>query len=267
MIADLRQVAHLLAIRARRILEHIEERGDTRTLLRPLALSPESGLGITLDEEFFASTIVQTLVYALFAAWLDCADPEMFTWTGTEHDLRFPVMSTLLDQVEDPQFVRECNLRPQLDDIVSVLALVNRDDFVARFDERAIEYFYEPFLAEFDSSLRDRLGVWYTPHEIADHMVARVDHHLREDLGIPAGLADESVTVLDPACGTGTYLAAIYRVETSWTSGTRQRNALANEACAIRTQRVGKRQSKKIGKPQVARHIRLSGRTPTIRIA
>lgn len=211
LIADPRRVAHLLAICARRILEHVEQRGDTQHLLKPLAQSLEQGLGMKLDEEFFASTIVQTLVYALFAAWLDCSDPLDFTWSGAEHELRSPVMSALLNQVEDPQFVRECNLRPHLDDIVSILALVDRDEFVSRFSIQAIEYFYEPFLAEFDPALRDRLGVWYTPVEIADYMVARVDHHLRNDFGITLGLADDSVTVLDPACGTGTYLAALYR--------------------------------------------------------
>ena len=38
-------------------------------------------------------------------------------------------------------------------------------------------------------------------------MVARVDHALKDDLGIEDGLAAENVYVLDPCCGTGAYLA------------------------------------------------------------
>lgn len=88
---------------------------------------------------------------------------------------------------------------------------VDRDAFHARFEGGAIEYFYEPFLARFDKDLRDQLGVWYTPREIAEYQVARADHHLRDDLGLPRGLVDESVYVLDPACGTGTYVSAVLR--------------------------------------------------------
>ena len=42
-------------------------------------------------------------------------------------------------------------------------------------------------------------------------MVARVDQALKDDLGIPDGLASENVYVLDPCCGTGAYLAEVLR--------------------------------------------------------
>ena len=59
--------------------------------------------------------------------------------------------------------------------------------------------------------LRKDLGVWYTPDEVVRYMVARVDCVLREELGVTDGLADESVWVLDPCCGTGTYLVEVLR--------------------------------------------------------
>jgi len=43
------------------------------------------------------------------------------------------------------------------------------------------------------------------------YMVARVDTALREELGIPDGLADPRVYVLDPCCGTGAYLVEVVR--------------------------------------------------------
>ena len=59
--------------------------------------------------------------------------------------------------------------------------------------------------------LRKQLGVWYTPTEVVRYMVARVDKALKDDLGIPSGLAAENVYVLDPCCGTGAYLAEVLR--------------------------------------------------------
>ena len=72
-----------------------------------------------------------------------------------------------------------------------------------------MQYFYEPFLEAFDPELRKELGVWYTPPEIVQYMVARVDPVLREELDIADGLADPSVVVLDPCCGTGAYLVEV----------------------------------------------------------
>ena len=72
-----------------------------------------------------------------------------------------------------------------------------------------MQYFYEPFLEAFDPELRKELGVWYTPPEIVQYMVTRVDTVLRQELGIADGLADPRVYVLDPCCGTGAYLVAV----------------------------------------------------------
>ena len=79
--------------------------------------------------------------------------------------------------------------------------------FFQTFEEdHAVQYFYEPFLEAFDPELRKELGVWYTPPEIVQYQVARVDAVLREELGLADGLADPNVVVLDPCCGTGAYL-------------------------------------------------------------
>ncbi|MCL5124791.1 MAG: N-6 DNA methylase [Deltaproteobacteria bacterium] len=55
------------------------------------------------------------------------------------------------------------------------------------------------------------MGVWYTPREIVEYMVERVDRVLREELGEPEGLASDRVYVLDPCCGTGSYLVEVLR--------------------------------------------------------
>lgn len=67
-------------------------------------------------------------------------------------------------------------------------------------------YFYEDFLAAYDPKLRNERGVYYTPAEVVKAQVTLVDELLRTKLGKHLGVADQDVTVLDPATGTGTYL-------------------------------------------------------------
>jgi predicted helicase len=102
-----------------------------------------------------------------------------------------------------------------------------------------IIHFYETFLAEYDPKLRKSRGVWYTPEPVVDFIVRAVDDILKTDFNLPLGLADHSKTtiqvempvikgsgknratrmekvdkeihkvqILDPATGTGTFLAA-----------------------------------------------------------
>ena len=54
-------------------------------------------------------------------------------------------------------------------------------------------------------------GVWYTPPEIVEGMVAKCDRLLIKELGEPDGLAGEGVLVLDPCCGTGAFLVEALR--------------------------------------------------------
>jgi type I restriction-modification system DNA methylase subunit len=73
--------------------------------------------------------------------------------------------------------------------------------------------FYEPFLKEYDPKEREARGVYYTPKPVVDYIVRSVDCILSEKFDKPRGLADESVYLLDPATGTGTFLmSAIQQV-------------------------------------------------------
>ena len=107
-------------------------------------------------------------------------------------------------------YLRPLGLEEPLSWAAAALNRVDRDAFFTRFEEAdAVRYFYEPFLAAFDPELRKQLGVWYTPREIVRYMVERVDQVLRSELGLADGLADPSVWILDPCCGTGAYLVEV----------------------------------------------------------
>ena len=122
------------------------------------------------------------------------------------------MLRALFQQLSDPGRLQPLGLVEVLDWTAAALDRVDRAAFFARFSEgEAVPYFYEPFLEAFDPALRKQLGVWYTPTEVVRYMVARVDKALKDDLGIPEGLAAENVYVLDPCCGTGAYLAEVLR--------------------------------------------------------
>ena len=178
----------------------------------------EEALGMKFDtergEHFFRSTLIQTLFYGMFSAWVLWSKTHpptdkkaRFDWRLADYYLRVPIIRKLFREVADPGQLEPLNLPEVLDWACSVLNRVDRASFFATFDEgAAVQYFYEPFLEAFDPELRKELGVWYTPREVVQYMVERVDRVLREELDRPAGLADPNVYVLDPCCGTGAFL-------------------------------------------------------------
>ena len=219
-IVEPRDLARLLASYARDGLARVEAAGDAPSL-RAVRAALEEALGVRFKDDrgaaFFRSTLVQTLFYGVFSAWVLWArqTPPLsnsFSWREAAWHLRTPVLRALFQQLSDPGRLHLLNLVEVLDWTAAALERVDRDAFFDRFSEgEAVQYFYEPFLEEFDPALRKQLGVWYTPVEVVRYMVARVDRALKDDLGIPDGLAAENVYVLDPCCGTGAYLAEVLR--------------------------------------------------------
>ena len=219
-LAEPKDLAWLLASFARDGLARVEAAGEAPALTAVrLALEEALGIRFKADEgvRFFRSTLVQTLFYGVFAAWVLWArqvpqPTDRFDWRTAVWHLRTPVLRALFQQLSDPGKLEPLGLVEVLDWTSAALDRVNRDAFFSRFDEgAAVPYFYEPFLEAFDPSLRKQLGVWYTPSEVVRYMVARVDRALKDDLGIVDGLAAENVYVLDPCCGTGAYLTEVLR--------------------------------------------------------
>lgn len=184
----------------------------------------EETLGIDFQgrkgDHFFRATLVQTLFYGLFSAWVLWHQENPwrrahFNWRTAAYDLHVPVIGAIFERLVMPSRLRQLDLIAVLDRTEEVLNRVHRGAFFERFQQArtaegsAVQYFYEPFLEAYDPELRKELGVWYTPPEVVDYMVARVDAVLREELELPDGLADPRVHVLDPCCGTGAYLVAV----------------------------------------------------------
>ena len=220
-LAEPKDVAWLLASYARDGLARVERAGVDEQFLASMRSALEVSLGMKFEgergEAFFRSTLVQTLFYGVFSAWVLWARQKpapsgSFDWRTAHWHHRVPVMRALFQQFSGPDQLQPFSLVEVLDWAAAALNRVQRDEFFARFNEgEAVPYFYEPFLQAFDPELRKQLGVWYTPTEVVRYMVARVDRALRDDLGIPDALAGDNVYVLDPCCGTGAYLAEVLR--------------------------------------------------------
>ena len=215
-----KDLARVLASYARDGLTRVEEAGETPSL-KAIRSALEEALGVRFQgrkgTRFFHSTLVQTLFYGAFSAWVlwsrqKPAPKDRFDWRTAAWHLRAPVLRVLFHQFSGPGRLKLLGLIEVLDWTAAALDRVDREAFFARFQEgEAVPYFYEPFLAEFDPELRKQLGVWYTPTEVVRYMVARVDKALKDDLGVPDGLAAENVYVLDPCCGTGAFPAEVLR--------------------------------------------------------
>ncbi|MCK6624846.1 MAG: N-6 DNA methylase [Anaerolineae bacterium] len=218
-ISDPGELAEQLAYYARLARQRILDLPETD--LAALREALEGVLGIhfqTAEAErlFFRSSLVQTLFYGLFSAWVlwaETARPEqLFDWRITAHLLNVPALESLFIEFTRPSRLRRLNLTDLLDGAAATLNRVERAALLQKFKAgQAITYFYEPFLAAFDPELRDRLGVWYTPPEIVAYQVARIQRLLQESLNLPDGLADPRVVVLDPCVGTGSYLLEVAR--------------------------------------------------------
>ena len=220
VLAEPKDLAWLLASYARDGLARVEAAGASPPLATVRA-ALEDALGVRFEGEkgarFFRSTLVQTLFYGVFSAWVLWArqvppPTERFNWHDAVWHLRAPVLAALFQQLAAPGRLQPLGLVEVLDWTAAALDRVDRAAFFARFTEgETVPYFYEPFLEAFDPDLRKQLGVWYTPPEVVRYMVARVDQAVRDDLGIADGLAAKNVYVLDPCCGTGAYLAEVLR--------------------------------------------------------
>jgi len=229
-LTEPKDLAWLLASYARDGLARVETAENAASLVN-VRSALEEALGIRFEgergEHFFHSTLIQTLFYGVFSAWVlwshsDEGDngplfeadysPREFRWREAVWHLRAPVLRALFAQLSDPGRLQPLDLVEVLDWTAAALDRVDRTAFFARFNEgEAVPYFYEPFLEAFDPAPRKQLGVWYTPTKVVRYMVVRVDKALKDDLGIPDGLAAENVYVLDPCCGTGAYLAEVLR--------------------------------------------------------
>ncbi|OQY27926.1 MAG: DNA methyltransferase [Candidatus Cloacimonetes bacterium 4572_55] len=183
----------------------------------------------------FADIYAQTIAYGMFAARLN--DPTLDDFSRREAAELIPKTNPFLRRLFG--YIAGPDIDDRILWIVDALADIFRATDVAAIMHNfgsstqmndPVIHFYETFLAKYNPKLRKSRGVWYTPEPVVNFIVRAVDDILKTEFDLPQGLADTSkvqinaqgvagkvkkdvhkVQILDPATGTGTFLAEVIK--------------------------------------------------------
>ena len=192
-----------------------------------------------LEPDEFADIYAETITYGMFAARFHDTDLNTFSRQEAMEDLPAsnPFLKGLFEYIAGPGLPKR--LTYIVDDLVQVMRASDPHSLFegyGKWDARndPFIHFYEDFLAAYNPKKRKSRGVWYTPEPVVDFIVRAVDDVLKTEFGLADGIADTSkvtvdwdtgqddpktgrprtirkdvhkVQILDPATGTGTFLA------------------------------------------------------------
>ena len=242
-ITSANKLAQLMAGKARLLRDIIEQAliqdGDTPTELRGYMMAFQQVLIHDITPKTFADIYAQTIAYGMFAARMHDNSPADFTREEAAHLIpkSNPFLRKVFQQIAG--YDLDERIAWIVDDLVAAFAATDMQKIMEGFGKSTqqtdpILHFYEDFLYQYDPAAKKQCGVYYTPQPVVDCIVRAVDDILRNDFSLPMGLADTSkvtiereipqdlkhrkekrqvhrVQVLDPATGTGTFLAETVR--------------------------------------------------------
>lgn len=241
------RLAKVMASKARLLANVIEQAlGNDKEQTSELALQMKvfrEYLIHDLKEKTFADIYAQTIAYGLFSARLNDSTPEDFS--RSEANELIPKSNPLLRRIFNDIAGYNVDHRIEwiVDDLVAAFRVTDMEKVMKDFGEATkrndpMMHFYEDFLGQYDPQTKAQRGVYYTPQPVVDFIVRAVDDILKRDFNLPMGLADNSmidhevvndqysgkkgesktlkrrmhrVQILDPATGTGTFLATAIR--------------------------------------------------------
>jgi predicted helicase len=235
------KLAEMMAGKARLLGNIIEqavnsdEENEANSQLKDQYKAFQNVLVHDITHKAFADMYAQTIAYGMFAARYH--DPTIPTFSREEAATLIPHSNPFLRKLFQTIAGYDLDARIAwiVDDLVQIflasdVAVIMRNFGKSTKQEDPIIHFYETFLAAYDPSLRKSRGVWYTPEPVVNFIVRAVDDILKSEFNLPQGLADTSKTkikvdyqgkkieqevhkvqVLDPATGTGTFLAEVIK--------------------------------------------------------
>ncbi len=210
---ELAKRTKLLKVNTKEILEveHKEGKGKLNGILEAFKQHLISDL--SLDD--FADMYAQTITYGLLLAKINSDGKFDITLA---HRFIPKTISLLNDMF---RFLAEEDLPQALvwivKDITNVLNNADISNILKEMYKHVptkdpIIHFYETFLAQYNPKLRKSRGVYYTPEPVVSFIVRSANILLKEKFEKTLGLADNGIKVLDPACGTATFLAQVIGV-------------------------------------------------------
>lgn len=249
-IKSSKKLAEMMAGKARLLSEVIEkalnsdEENSEDSTLKDQMHAFKDILIHDITPKGFADVYAQTIAYGMFAARLH--DATLPTFSRQEAYELIPKSNPFLKKLFGYIAGLEVDDRIKwiVDDLVNIFLACNVEEILKNYGkstkmEDPIIHFYENFLSEYDPKLRKARGVWYTPAPVVNFIVRAVDDILKTEFDLPQGLADTSKTtiqvgvqstdkrytdnikkidqevhrvqILDPATGTGTFLAEVVK--------------------------------------------------------
>lgn len=242
-ITSASKLAQLMAGKARLLRDIIEQAliqdGDNPTELRCYMEDFRKTLLHDITPKKFADIYAQTIAYGMFAARLHDESPDDFSRAEAANLIpkTNPFLRKIFQQIAG--YDLDERIAWIVDDLVSAFAATDMEKIMQGFGKDTqqtdpILHFYEDFLFQYDPAAKKQCGVYYTPQPVVEFIVRAVDDILRTEFNLPMGLADTSKTeveqeipqdpkhrkekklvhrvqVLDPATGTGTFLAEAVR--------------------------------------------------------
>jgi type I restriction-modification system DNA methylase subunit len=167
---------------------------------------------ISIDD--CADAYAQTITYGLFLAKMNCPSILDRNTAASYIPRSIGVIKRIFVNISGDSL--PSNLSWIIDEIIDVLNASEMKDVLTEIDARGkkdrdpFTFFYEDFLSAYDPEKKKHLGVYYTPRPVVSFIVNSINHILKNDFNKLHGFADDDVTVLDPAIGTGTFLWLIY---------------------------------------------------------
>jgi len=167
-----------------------------------------------ISDDDCTDAYAQTITYGLFLAKNRCRGNLTREHVDSCLPKNIPVIHRIFKDISGSAL--PSNLTWIFDEILEVLNSADLKTIFEEMDKRGkkdrdpFSHFYEDFLRIYDPEKRERRGVYYTPRPVVNYIVKSVEWVIRNNFGKQLGFADDDVTILDPAIGTGTFLWLVY---------------------------------------------------------
>ena len=221
-----KEFANALAQRTRILKDEMIEK-QSNAHIQGLFNAFKESLYKDLDFITFADSFAQTLTYSLFLARLNNNANETITLDNAYNFI--PKSFSLIQAMS--KFLRELkeldSIKWLLEEIIDIINHIDISEIIKDLNKISQKdllgeyiykdpylHLYEDFLKEYDESLREVRGVYYTPAPVVKFIIDSIDLTLQKDFskqGLKSALNDSDITLLDFATGTGTFLLEAFR--------------------------------------------------------
>lgn len=225
-IANAKDFADALALRTKILKDELLS-NDTNQYLLSLFNTFREVLYKELEYQNFCDSFAQTLTYSLFLSRLNNTTQENINLSNAKKFIpkSFPLiraMSGFLDNLEELDSIKWL-----IEEIISIINHIDISEMIKELNKISQKdllgdslhkdpylHFYETFLASYDPKLREIRGVYYTPASVVSFIINAIDLTLQKDFsktGLNQAMSDKTITLLDFATGTGTFLLESFR--------------------------------------------------------